>query len=92
MKISVFIKWKLLVSEKQNTNNRLFLCGGVAVGHAGGSPRSLDSEVRIGPEPRFVQDVALWMKAVKCPTGLPLSHRTHSFLNTVIRPQCWSAV
>lgn len=55
----VFIRGKHLVSETQNTNNRLFSCGGVAVGHAGGSPRNLESKVHVGPGPRLPQ-ASLW--------------------------------
>lgn len=74
-----------------NTNKRLFSCLGVAVSHTGSSPRSLESWVHVGPGPRLVLDEAQWLKATKCPTGLPLIHTTHSFLNAVIRAQCCSA-
>lgn len=55
---SVFIIGEHLVSATQIANNSLFSCGGVAVGHAGGSPRSLESKVHVGPGPRLVLDAA----------------------------------
>ncbi|XP_026011127.1 TELO2-interacting protein 1 homolog [Astatotilapia calliptera] len=61
---------------------------GVAVGHAvlEADPEIWRAKAHVGSGP--VHAEAQWMKVTKCPTGLPLIHSTHSFLNAVIRPQC----
>lgn len=84
----VFIRGKHLSYEMQNANNRLFSCQGVAVGHAvlEADPEIWRAKAHVGSGP--VHAKAQWMKVTKCPTGLPLIHSTHSFLNAVIRPQC----
>lgn len=69
---SVFISGKHLVSETLNANNRLFSSGGVAMGHAGGSPRSLrEQRVDVGTGPRLFLDVAQWLKSNKVSHGPP---------------------
>lgn len=70
-----------LNSNCVDTNTELKAPTNVVVGHVGGSCRRLESWAH-------VLDGAQWMKVTKCPTApLPLIHRTHSFLNAVIRPR-----
>lgn len=90
--LEYFPQWEAsCLGNAQHQQKTLLLSGCGCKPYWKFTQKSLESWVHVGPGPRLVLDGAQWLKATKCPTGLPLIHTTHSFLNAVIRAQCCSA-